>query len=521
MKSITCYRINPAAFDALAARTGALIGAAVSAAAPRTTSCRKTSSGRPPSPAMMRRTVAPSALPVTAEVRARRAADGIAGYCAIAAICTVTKWTPNGVFVVGVLDVDVPDLPGWTVELSEAFTRPVNPTPEQAVAFREEIQAVHVGMLAELLGKVSAIQSVHGRTLLTLRQKGDSAKLGPRPYGLDSAAFAPRGKAALELALDRANALVGDIADDHEKRIAAQEAALSPLRMATDASHDRRRCGWAWVDENGEFGVSHGKKMCIDEAEAHAVCAALDHVRKKGGARRVIIESDSRRAVETIAADVDIERIPWARGWVAQRIREARELAADPRITVRWVRGHSGHPLNELADRLSRHERRSRQWNLERGLTEEQQQRIVADALPAIRDWVAMTAELAPVRTYDSGVAVIRRRLHKGLRDLNRELAGMDAGVIALYQKCVHLGCRVPECATSKWFECGCHGSYYNQVGEKKAGPAPRGLDRFAMSVSGGSLTVDTGVIIQGPPIGTNTTGQEAEGPHCVSGGSH
>ncbi|MEO6989847.1 MAG: Rieske 2Fe-2S domain-containing protein [Aquihabitans sp.] len=101
------------------------------------------------------------------------------------------------------------------------------------------------------------------------------------------------------------------------------------------------------------------------------------------------------------------------------------------------------------------------------------------------------------------------------------ELAGMEAGVIALYQKCVHLGCRVPECATSMWFECGCHGSYYNQVGEKKAGPAPRGLDRFAMSVSGGSLTVDTGVIIQGPPIGTNTTGQEAEGPHCVSGGSH
>jgi cytochrome b6-f complex iron-sulfur subunit len=101
------------------------------------------------------------------------------------------------------------------------------------------------------------------------------------------------------------------------------------------------------------------------------------------------------------------------------------------------------------------------------------------------------------------------------------ELSGMEAGVIALYQKCVHLGCRVPSCATSQWFECGCHGSTYNQVGEKKGGPAPRGLDRFAMSVGGGSLTVDTGQIIQGPPIGTNTTGQEAEGPHCVSGGSH
>jgi cytochrome b6-f complex iron-sulfur subunit len=45
-------------------------------------------------------------------------------------------------------------------------------------------------------------------------------------------------------------------------------------------------------------------------------------------------------------------------------------------------------------------------------------------------------------------------------------------------------------------------------------------MDRFAMTVSGDSLTVDTGQVIQGPPIGTNTTGQEAEGPHCISGGS-
>jgi cytochrome b6-f complex iron-sulfur subunit len=39
------------------------------------------------------------------------------------------------------------------------------------------------------------------------------------------------------------------------------------------------------------------------------------------------------------------------------------------------------------------------------------------------------------------------------------------------------------------------------------------------MTVKGGVLTVDTGTIIQGPPIGTNTTGQEAEGPHCITGG--
>ena len=100
-------------------------------------------------------------------------------------------------------------------------------------------------------------------------------------------------------------------------------------------------------------------------------------------------------------------------------------------------------------------------------------------------------------------------------------LGGLEAGVIAIYQKCPHLGCRVPACKTSQWFECPCHGSQYNQAGEKKGGPAPRGMDHFGMDVSGGVLTVNTGQLLQGPPIGTNTTGQEAEGPHCVGGGSH
>ena len=95
-------------------------------------------------------------------------------------------------------------------------------------------------------------------------------------------------------------------------------------------------------------------------------------------------------------------------------------------------------------------------------------------------------------------------------------LEGMEAGVIALYQKCVHLGCRVPWCTTSQWFECPCHGSKYNRVGEHKAGPAPRGLDRFAVSVAGGVVSVDTATVVQGPPTGVNTTGQEAEGPQCA-----
>jgi cytochrome b6-f complex iron-sulfur subunit len=101
-------------------------------------------------------------------------------------------------------------------------------------------------------------------------------------------------------------------------------------------------------------------------------------------------------------------------------------------------------------------------------------------------------------------------------------LVGMRRGLIAQYQKCPHLGCRVPQCISSQWFECGCHGSQYNQVGEKKGGPAPRGMDHFPLLFSAaGDVTVDTGLIIQGMPIGTNTTGQEAEGPHCVGAVKH
>jgi cytochrome b6-f complex iron-sulfur subunit len=95
-------------------------------------------------------------------------------------------------------------------------------------------------------------------------------------------------------------------------------------------------------------------------------------------------------------------------------------------------------------------------------------------------------------------------------------LAGMEKGYVALYQKCVHLGCRVPWCGSSQWFECPCHGSKYNRVGEKQGGPAPRGLDRFPLDVTGGNIIVHTDNLQIGPPIGTNTTGQSPEGAPCV-----
>jgi cytochrome b6-f complex iron-sulfur subunit len=44
-------------------------------------------------------------------------------------------------------------------------------------------------------------------------------------------------------------------------------------------------------------------------------------------------------------------------------------------------------------------------------------------------------------------------------------------------------------------------------------------MDHFPVNIANGAVSVNTGTIVQGAPIGVNTTGQEAEGPHCITGG--
>jgi cytochrome b6-f complex iron-sulfur subunit len=92
-----------------------------------------------------------------------------------------------------------------------------------------------------------------------------------------------------------------------------------------------------------------------------------------------------------------------------------------------------------------------------------------------------------------------------------------STGLMALYHTCVHLGCRVPWCQSSQYFECPCHGSKYNKWGEWVAGPASRGLDRFVSEVDGdGNLQVATANIITGPARTARVLAQEPEGPACV-----
>lgn len=86
----------------------------------------------------------------------------------------------------------------------------------------------------------------------------------------------------------------------------------------------------------------------------------------------------------------------------------------------------------------------------------------------------------------------------------------------ALYQKCPHLGCRVPFCESSGRFECPCHASIFNRRGEYLSGPAPRGMDAFPLRVVDGQIVVDTGTVVEGPPKGRRTYEEGEVGPSCL-----
>src|SRR3990170_2255979 len=90
---------------------------------------------------------------------------------------------------------------------------------------------------------------------------------------------------------------------------------------------------------------------------------------------------------------------------------------------------------------------------------------------------------------------------------------GTALNVRALYQRCPHLGCKPNPCLKNFWLECPCHGSRYDRLGVKAAGvaygPAPRGMDRFALTVEAdGTLYLNTSKITLGPlPVAVGQPG--------------
>jgi cytochrome b6-f complex iron-sulfur subunit len=89
--------------------------------------------------------------------------------------------------------------------------------------------------------------------------------------------------------------------------------------------------------------------------------------------------------------------------------------------------------------------------------------------------------------------------------------------VLALSQKCPHLGCRVPFCDSSGRFECACHGSIYDLGGEWIAGPAPHGMDQYEVSLNANNeVVVDTSKLTTGPDRGAKQYFTPPKGPSCL-----
>ena len=69
-----------------------------------------------------------------------------------------------------------------------------------------------------------------------------------------------------------------------------------------------------------------------------------------------------------------------------------------------------------------------------------------------------------------------------------------DDGFHVIGAVCTHLGCTVQWKQQGRGFDCPCHGSRFHEDGAAYAGPAPRALAWYAVSLApDGRLQVDTG----------------------------
>jgi cytochrome b6-f complex iron-sulfur subunit len=59
-----------------------------------------------------------------------------------------------------------------------------------------------------------------------------------------------------------------------------------------------------------------------------------------------------------------------------------------------------------------------------------------------------------------------------------------EGGFVVLYGVCTHLGCLPKWEPVNTRFACPCHGSQYQLDGRYITGPAPRGLDRFPVTIT-------------------------------------
>jgi cytochrome b6-f complex iron-sulfur subunit len=92
---------------------------------------------------------------------------------------------------------------------------------------------------------------------------------------------------------------------------------------------------------------------------------------------------------------------------------------------------------------------------------------------------------------YEEGKVVVRYKDQHAWIVRNKDEKGRDT-IYALSTTCTHLGCTPNWLEREQKFKCPCHGSGYYITGVNFEGPAPRPLERWAISVGDdGQIVVD------------------------------
>jgi ribonuclease HI len=176
------------------------------------------------------------------------------------------------------------------------------------------------------------------------------AHVGCAPGGAGGAAKSAKSAAAV-VAPARA-------ASRSKPRPADMPAAEGALEVWTDGacSGNPGPGGWAWATEDGRLASGGAAATTNQRME---ITAALEAVRSLGGP--LVVVSDSTYVVNCF-------RDGWWRGWLergwvnsAKKPVANRDLweplveavLANGKTSFRWVKGHSGDPMNDLVDRLA------------------------------------------------------------------------------------------------------------------------------------------------------------------------
>ena len=134
--------------------------------------------------------------------------------------------------------------------------------------------------------------------------------------------------------------------------------APASILAATDGAYHRRYGGGAygWVTDTGRHAYGKATANSSLEAELYAVLnlMTLTHT---GSTLHILLDSkDAIEAVETGAVTRTRKTLPSTTLVLLHHIKTHR---ARMTLELEWVKGHNGHPLNDVADRLARLARQS------------------------------------------------------------------------------------------------------------------------------------------------------------------